>query len=102
MERILPLLLKLSYKGHPVCYSPKEKWHYLDDKGEVARFETVTSMKVGQVLSPRHALRWIQNDHLSSIDPELVEQISRRNTGAEVEAKVMKLTEDVLQKANNG
>jgi len=102
MERILPLLLKLSYKGHPVCYSPKEKWHYLDDKGEVARFETVTSMKVGQVLSPRHALRWIQNDHLSSIDPELVEQISRRDTGAEVEAKVMKLTEDVLQKANNG
>jgi len=102
MEKTLPLLLKLSYKGHPVCYNPKEKWHYLDNKGDVSRFETVTSMKVGQVLSPRHALRWIQTNHLSSIDLELVEKISRRDNSAEVKAKVMKLIEDALQTANDG
>ena len=102
MERILPLLLKLSYKGHPICYNTKEKWHYLDDEQKVARFETTTSLKAGQVLSPRHALTWIRNKLLSSIDLGLVEKISRRDKSAEVEAKVMELVKDALQTGKNG
>jgi len=102
MERILPLLLKLSYKGHPICYNTKEKWHYLDDEQKVSRFETTTSLKAGQVLSPRHALTWIRNKLLSSIDLGLVEKISRRDKSAEVEAKVMELVKDALQTGKNG
>lgn len=97
LERVLPLLLKLSYNGHPVRFNSKEKWHYLDENGEVTRFETVTSLKAGQILAPRHALTWIQNSLLSSVDLELVERISRRDKTPEVEAKVMKLAEDALQ-----
>ncbi|KXN84811.1 DNA polymerase subunit gamma-1 [Leucoagaricus sp. SymC.cos] len=97
MERILPLLLKLSYRGYPVRFSSQDKWHYLDENGEIARFETAMTQKASVVLYPRHAPKWIEAGLLSSVDLDLAERISRRDKGPEVEEKVLELAEEVLQ-----
>lgn len=100
LERILPLLLRLSYDGFPVRYSGKEKWHYLNDSGEVCRFETATKQRATQVLCPRHALAWMKRGMASSHDPDLVEQISRGVKTQDVAEKVLKLAEETLQATN--
>lgn len=97
MERTLPLLLKLSYRGHPLRYNSKDKWHYIDEKGGLARFESAGSQKIGQIFASRHALTWIGADHLSSVDLELVEKISRRDKSPAVAEKVIKLAEEALE-----
>ncbi|KAF9448854.1 hypothetical protein P691DRAFT_729009 [Macrolepiota fuliginosa MF-IS2] len=100
LERILPLLLRLSYDGFPLRYSDREKWHYLNEAGEICRPDTAIKQRATQVFFPRHTLSWMERGSLSSHDLELVEQISRGTKTRDVEEKVMRLAEEALQARN--
>lgn len=100
VERILPHLLKLSYEGFPTRYSNKDKWHYINNVGELSRFETAVKQRATQLFSSRHTLAWITENRLSSIDTELVRQISQGIKTQDVEEKVHKIAEEALQDPN--
>lgn len=100
LERILPLLLRFSYDGFPVSYNSKDKWHYLNEAGDVSRFETAAQLRATKLLSPRHALIWSKRGVLSSADPELVEQISRGVKTEDIRERVLNLAEAALQTAD--
>ncbi|EKM83381.1 hypothetical protein AGABI1DRAFT_123715 [Agaricus bisporus var. burnettii JB137-S8] len=100
LGRVLPLLLRISYKGFPVTYNSKDKWHYLNDAGEVSRFETATQLKANKILSRRHVISWLAQGVLSSADPELVEQISQGDDTPDIREKILNLAEETMRTAN--
>jgi DNA polymerase gamma 1 len=100
MGRILPLLLRISYKGFPVAYNNKDKWHYLNDAGEASRFGAATQLKANQLFSRRHVIAWSKQGVISSADPELVEQISLGGNTPELREKVMTFAEATMRTAN--
>ncbi|TFY65826.1 hypothetical protein EVG20_g5266 [Dentipellis fragilis] len=70
VNRILPLLLKVTFDGHPIQYSSAEKWHYVVDD-QVARLPTAGSAKVTSVLSAKHGLPYLKNGRMGAEDLDL-------------------------------
>ncbi|KAJ7355459.1 DNA polymerase family A-domain-containing protein [Mycena albidolilacea] len=105
IERVLPLLLQLSYDGQPVRYSTKEQWHYLSPADQsVARFNTaaVKNTKTWTVLCIKHALRWFKDERATSCDVELATLISRGERDDDVAERVKALADRVRSDWQNG
>ncbi|KAJ7760357.1 DNA polymerase family A-domain-containing protein [Mycena metata] len=103
IDRILPLLLELSYNGQPIQYSPKEHWHYLSPKDQsVTRFETAGTRKTRTVLGPKHALKSLEDGRMDSRDAKLAERISRGERDEKVAKKVQALADRALHKWQKG
>ncbi|KAF7370769.1 POLAc domain-containing protein [Mycena sanguinolenta] len=104
IERILPLLLQLSYDGQPLMYSPKEQWHYLSPTDQsVTRFDTaIKNTKVYTVLSSRHALKSFANGRMTSSDAELATLISRGEKDEHVAERVQVLADRIRSDWQNG
>ncbi|KAJ7504568.1 DNA polymerase family A-domain-containing protein [Mycena galericulata] len=79
IERILPLLLKLSYNGQPILWSSKEKWHYLAPSTQtITRFDTAAkNLKTNTVLCAKHALKSFDDGRMGSCDVDLATLISQ-------------------------
>jgi DNA polymerase gamma 1 len=95
-ERILPLLLKLSYEGHPLQYNYKERWHFLD-RGEITRIASSGGKKTTQILSSRHALAHLQSGKMDSCDVQLAKEISRGEKGEDVQCRVLHLAKSTFE-----
>ncbi|KAF8631471.1 hypothetical protein AX15_002384 [Amanita polypyramis BW_CC] len=102
MSRILPLLLRLSYKGKPLRYSSKEGWHY-DSTGEISRLPTSRGQKTTQILGVRHAKVLLASGEMKvevgESAKELALLLSNSGKGQEVEERVRNLAKDVMNKA---
>ncbi|KAJ7281679.1 DNA polymerase family A-domain-containing protein [Mycena rebaudengoi] len=92
IERVLPLLLKLSYDGQPVTWSYKEKWHYISPADQsVARFATAKNLKTSTVLCAKHALHSFEDGRMDSCNVKLATLISQGERGPKAAAKVKTL-----------
>ncbi|KAF5385731.1 hypothetical protein D9757_005495 [Collybiopsis confluens] len=102
VERILPLLLQLSFKDHPLRFTPKEKWHYLTshDIKDVALLPTALKkgFKTSSVLSRSHALTLLEDGTMKSRDIDLALKLSRGDKGDDVQRAVLKLAKFASRK----
>nr|BBE24807.1 DNA polymerase gamma, mitochondrial [Grifola frondosa] len=97
INRILPLLLNLSFDSHPLQYTTSEKWHYILD-GQVTRLPTAKTKTVC-VLGPKHGRPGLQSGRLTASDPELAMAIVSGDTSQEVVDRVSSLAEQLSQLA---
>ncbi|KIK52080.1 hypothetical protein GYMLUDRAFT_100859 [Collybiopsis luxurians FD-317 M1] len=95
LERILPLLLRLSFNSHPLRFTPKDKWHYVpsSDSKDIALLPTAIKkgLKTGSVLSRTHALSLLEGGGMTSCDVDLALKLSRGNKGEDVQHAVLQL-----------
>ncbi|KAJ7090279.1 DNA polymerase family A-domain-containing protein [Mycena belliarum] len=96
VQRILPLLLKLSYDGKPIRWSSKDNWHYLSSADDsVTRFDTAKSLKCSTVLCAKHALKSFENGRMDSCDVGLATLISEGQRDSKMGKKVTALADRV-------
>ncbi|KAJ3747218.1 gamma DNA-directed DNA polymerase [Lentinula detonsa] len=102
IERILPLLLELSFENHPLRFTPKDKWHYCPsgNYSEIALLPTALKkgLKTGTVLTRAHSLLLLQEGTMSSCDVDLALQLSRGDKGDDVKCGVLRLAEGAYRK----
>lgn len=96
VERILPLLLRLSYEGHPLQYNYKERWHFLV-QDEITRIATSGGKKTTQILSSRHSLVHFQSGKMDSCDVQLAKDISKGEKGENVQCRVLHLAKSIYE-----
>ncbi|KAG6861646.1 hypothetical protein C0995_013648 [Termitomyces sp. Mi166 len=96
LERTLPLLLKFSYDGHPLQYTYKERWHYLDGD-EIQRIPTSGGKKTAQLFSSRHAGKLLLSGDMTSIDSDLALAISTGDKGDDIQSRVLQLAKSVCE-----
>jgi DNA polymerase gamma 1 len=115
IQRTLPLLLHLSFDGHPLIYTPAEKWHFLPpaslssasspdiDIGPIiARLPNAGKTKTAHILGQKHGLKYLRNGRMGSSDLDLALAISSyptttNHTGKDVNEE--DLTKRVLELA---
>ena len=96
IERILPLLLKLSYEGHALRYNYKERWHFLA-QDKITRIASSRGKKTIQILTSRHALAHLQSGKMDSCDIQLAKDISTGNKGEAVQRRVLSLAKFIYE-----
>ncbi|KAI6040200.1 hypothetical protein EDC04DRAFT_2677935 [Pisolithus marmoratus] len=75
VNRTLPLLLKMTFDGHPLRYTVKEKWHYVKDD-VLLRLPTAGKKKTITILSTTHGLPNLKSGRLSASDCSMAYDIS--------------------------
>ncbi|TFK38611.1 DNA polymerase family A-domain-containing protein [Crucibulum laeve] len=94
LKQIIPIVLRLSYDGHPLRYHYKEGWHYLKDD-QISYMDTNGGKKAFQILNKKHALQSLQDGKLTSVDDELLKDFSTTRS-EDAQRKLMQLTESIL------
>ncbi|KAJ7695199.1 DNA polymerase family A-domain-containing protein [Mycena rosella] len=103
VERILPLLLQLSYDGQPIRWSSKEKWHYLLPADQsIARLATARNLKTTTVLCAKHALKSFDDGRMDSCDADLAILISQGERDVGAAKKVNALADRIYSKWQKG
>lgn len=98
VERILPLILRLSYQGHALQYNYKERWHFT--VGDVInRVSTAGSKKTTQILCPRHAFVLLENGTMASCNSQLAIDISKGERGENVQTRLLQLAKSVYEES---
>ncbi|KAJ3910517.1 gamma DNA-directed DNA polymerase [Lentinula edodes] len=102
IERILPLLLELSFDDHPLRFTTKDKWHYCpsEDASKITLLPTALKkgLKTGTVLTRSHSLPLLQDGSMTSCDVDLALKLSRGDKGDEVKHGVLRLAEHAYRK----
>ncbi|KAA1475033.1 gamma DNA-directed DNA polymerase [Dentipellis sp. KUC8613] len=96
VNRILPLLLKVTFDGHPMRYSSAEKWHYVVD-GQVACLPTAGSAKVTSVLSAKHGLPYLKSGRMGAADLDLAMAIAGNDKSPETSARILEFAKHVVE-----
>ncbi|KAK0202015.1 gamma DNA-directed DNA polymerase [Desarmillaria ectypa] len=97
IERILPLLLNLSFDGHPMVFTTAEKWHYLKGKKRktVCRLPTASGY-TASLLRPKHALKLLNEGQMDSCDDKLAMKLCRPED--RLKEEVLKLAASVYNR----
>ena len=93
-ERILPLLLKLSYNGCPIYYSIKDGWQYTLN-GDLKPLP-LKSTKVKSILS-KTSLKYFQDDTLASAKPSLCRDLCQGSETDDLRQQVLELAQSTLK-----
>ncbi|KAI0659928.1 gamma DNA-directed DNA polymerase [Cubamyces menziesii] len=100
INRILPLILRVTYDGHPLQYASSHGWHYVVD-GEVRTLPTSGGKKVLSVLGPSHGTTNIKDGRLSADDPNLLTALCKgdrsenmRHTVSELAQRILEISQD--------
>ncbi|KAF7356771.1 POLAc domain-containing protein [Mycena venus] len=103
VERTLPLLLQLSYDGHPIRFNRQYQWHYLSPVDQSpTRFDTAGRINTTNVLCAKHALKLFTNGKMTCRDVELATRISRGDKDHYLAKKVMALADRIHSDWRNG
>lgn len=94
LNRILPLLLRLSFDGHCPRYSSAEKWHLVID-GQVVRPPAPGKSKVLSLLGKSNGLSMLQSGHMTTDLDDLVLSIASGNHSEAVSQRILRLAEDL-------
>lgn len=94
LNRILPLLLRLSFDGHCPRYSSAEKWHLVID-GQVVRPPSPGKSKVLSLLGKSNGLSMLQSGHMTTDLDDLVLSIASGNHSEAVSQRILRLAEDL-------
>ncbi|PBK75099.1 hypothetical protein ARMSODRAFT_929171 [Armillaria solidipes] len=96
MTRILPLLLNLSFEGHPMVFTSKEQWHYLKGKTKKVHRLPTASGCTTTLLGPKHALKLLNEGQMGSCDDKLAMKLCRPED--KLKKQVLKLAASVYSK----
>ncbi|KAI8974832.1 gamma DNA-directed DNA polymerase [Trametes punicea] len=94
MNRILPLLLRMAYDGHPLQFSSLHGWHYVD-AGEVEALPTSSGKVVRSVLGASHGVPGLKSGRLSASDADLLAALCNVNRTDETMQRVLRLAKTV-------
>ncbi|KAH7908894.1 DNA polymerase family A-domain-containing protein [Hygrophoropsis aurantiaca] len=97
INRVLPLLLQLSFDGVPLQYSKEEKWHYVVD-AVLYRLPSAGKTKTLTVLGASHGLPYLQNGRLASNDTPLAIAIAGGDRTLGIETRILELANSVYEK----
>ena len=95
IERVVPILLKLSFNGHPLHYNTKQRWHYFLD-GQVTPLELIAGKKTLRLLS-KYAPKRFKDGALCSIDPEFALALCDGQRSEETHQRLITLAESTVQ-----
>ncbi|TEB14046.1 gamma DNA-directed DNA polymerase [Coprinellus micaceus] len=96
MEKIVPLLLRLSFDGHPLLYDKEERWHYIED-GRVCRVPTANGKRVTTIMSKKHVAKALDAGRLSSVDSRLVAAIVQGDRSDGVRDQILALADGIRE-----
>jgi DNA polymerase gamma 1 len=99
VERILPLLLNLSFDGHPLQHTAAEKWHF-NVNGIVTRLPTAGKSKTTRVLGPTHGLPYLKNGRLNAIDISLTMALSNGDVSDDTVDRVLNLAKRTFEETD--
>ncbi|KAJ8080550.1 DNA-directed DNA polymerase gamma mip1 [Marasmius tenuissimus] len=98
VDRILPLLLQLSFESHPMKFTTQDKWHHSPSgaQGEIARLPTSRKgQKIGSLLSRLHGAPLLSDGTMTSPHTDLALKLSRGEAEQGTIDDVLKLAEEV-------
>lgn len=105
LNRTLPLLLALSFEGHPVQYTSASGWHYLttnnDNDTEINRFPGQAQTTAPRTLLTKAHLDLLTTKRLRSEEEgltELAEMVAERRRDGEVETRLRELAKRVFER----
>ncbi|KAK0464257.1 gamma DNA-directed DNA polymerase [Desarmillaria tabescens] len=96
IERILPYLLNLSFKGHPMIFTTAEKWHYLKGKRKAVSRLPTASGYTASLLIPKHALKLLSEGQMGSCNDKLAMKLCRPED--KMKKEVLKLAKSVYSR----
>ncbi|KAI6021535.1 DNA polymerase family A-domain-containing protein [Pisolithus microcarpus] len=99
INRMLPLLLKMSFDGHPLRFTIEEKWHYVKD-GVLFRLPTAGKKKTITILSTTHGLPNLNSGRLSASDRPMVYDISCGKDDPRLAERVLALARSLVDVQN--
>ena len=94
---MLPLLFEMTFDGHPLQYTVREKWHYVQD-ASICRLPTAGTKKTLTVLSNSHGTPNLMNGRLSASDPSLALDISSGKHNLELEERILTFAKSLLDR----
>ncbi|KIM69655.1 hypothetical protein SCLCIDRAFT_102640 [Scleroderma citrinum Foug A] len=97
INRMLPLLLEMTFDGHPLQYTVQDKWHYVQD-GMLSRLPTAGEKKILTVLSNTHGIPNLKNSRLSASDISLALDISGGKHDLELEERILALARSLVDR----
>ncbi len=95
MERLIPLLLQLSYDDQPLRYDTKEGWHILSDEIKIAMV-LMQGKKTRRLLS-KPAVKHLDSGKLKSIDTALSLALCRGEKDDHIRRKIVALGNHLLK-----
>lgn len=106
-ERILPLLLRLSYHGYPIEFTAKEKWHFhrkikggkvIIDRPDTAKKQ---GFKIEQILGTKHALPAINLGTMKASDLDLATELAKRINDEQIKKRVLDLARKIHEEVDS-
>ncbi|KAG9308217.1 DNA polymerase family A-domain-containing protein [Chiua virens] len=94
VNRVLPILLNLSFDGYPLQYTTTEKWHFIRG-GEVSRLPSAGAKKILTVLGPTHGVSYLKAGRLIASDIPLALAIASGERTPELEARIINLAKSL-------
>ncbi|KIJ11720.1 hypothetical protein PAXINDRAFT_181805 [Paxillus involutus ATCC 200175] len=88
VNRVLPVLLRLSFEGHPLQYTTEEKWHFVRD-GVVTRLPSGGKKKIITVLGITHGVPYLKDGRMTSSDSSLALAVASGDRTPELEARLI-------------
>ena len=90
VNRVLPILFRLSFDGYPLQYTTEEKWHFIRD-GKVMRLPSGGTRKILTILGPTHGVPYLKEGRLTTSDMSLVLAVASGERTPELEARIINL-----------
>ena len=94
VNRILPILLRLSFDGYPLRYTTEEKWHFIRD-GEVVRLPSGSTRKILTILGPTHGVPYLKEGRLTASDVSLALAVANGERTPQLEARIVDLAKSL-------
>lgn len=100
VNRVLPILLNLSFDRHPLQYTTEEKWHFIRD-GKLTRLPSGGTRKILTVLGPTHGVPYLKEGRLTASDMALALAIASGERTPELEARIINLARVLADKEDH-
>ncbi|KIJ59991.1 hypothetical protein HYDPIDRAFT_43688 [Hydnomerulius pinastri MD-312] len=101
INRILPLLLKLSFEGHPLQFTKEEMWHFIRD-GQVTRLPSAGKAKTLTVLGTSHGVPFLKDGRMASTNLPLALAIASGDRTPGIEAQILDLGRSLASETTFG
>lgn len=100
VNRVLPILLNLSFDRHPLQYTTEEKWHFIRD-GKLTRLPSGGTRNILTVLGPTHGVPYLKEGQLTASDVSLALAIASGERTPELGARIINLARVLADKEDH-
>ncbi|KAF8431092.1 DNA polymerase family A-domain-containing protein [Boletus edulis BED1] len=94
VNRVLPILLKLSFDDYPLRYTTEERWHFIHD-GQAMRIPSAGARKILTILGPTHGVPYLKGCRLTASDMSLALAVASGERTPELEARIIDLAKSL-------